>query len=258
MGGSGTTAQVTPKHLVEYLVESAQQEPGIDVRLGTTATGLETNADGRVKGLRVKNSRGAEETIDCDRIVVTAGPWTGSLIKSLSSTSPSSALFRKARTIDGSRAHSVVIRGTGPTSEHCLFTAMRYGDGGRQAGEPEVYARSDGTTYVCGGGDDEPLPPTADEVTYDQAKTAKLIEQTRVLSPDVLGEKATVVKEQACYLPGGSFNGPLIDGDANKGIYVAAGHTCWGITLGPGTGKVMSELLYDGEVTSASIDKLRA
>ncbi len=54
------------------------------------------------------------------------------------------------------------------------------------------------------------------------------------------------------------MNGPLIDGDAERGLYVAAGHTCWGITLGPGTGKVMAELLFDGEVKSANISRLKA
>lgn len=34
--------------------------------------------------------------------------------------------------------------------------------------DPEVYPRPDGTVYVCGEGQDVPLPPSASEVTVDQ------------------------------------------------------------------------------------------
>ncbi|KDN45290.1 FAD dependent oxidoreductase [Tilletiaria anomala UBC 951] len=263
MGGGGTTAQVTPKHLVQYLVEEACKQPGVSVRLGTRATSLETTFNGAVKALTVTDSVGKEESLPIDRLVVAAGPWTGKLLAPslIPCQSPSlsdsrtAKIIRKAQSIDGSRAHSIIVRGTRPTSNHCLFTEMRYGPGGRKAGAPEVYARSDDTVYVCGGSDDVPLPLSADEVCYDPKKTKELIEQARVISPDVLGADAAVVAEQACYLPCG--NGPpVVDGSPATGLYVAAGHTCWGITLGPGTGKVIAELIYDGEAKSADIQLL--
>jgi glycine/D-amino acid oxidase-like deaminating enzyme len=40
------------------------------------------------------------------------------------------------------------------------------------------------------------------------------------------------------------------------GVYVASGHSCWGITQGPGTGLVMSEILLQGQAHSADIKKL--
>ena len=40
------------------------------------------------------------------------------------------------------------------------------------------------------------------------------------------------------------------------GLFVAAGHTCWGIQNGPGTGKLMSEFVFDGAAKSADVDKL--
>lgn len=40
------------------------------------------------------------------------------------------------------------------------------------------------------------------------------------------------------------------------GLFVAAGHTCWGIQNGPGTGKLMSEFVFDGAAKSANVDKL--
>ncbi|ELQ41829.1 hypothetical protein OOU_Y34scaffold00251g15 [Pyricularia oryzae Y34] len=226
LGSSDTTAQVTPKHLVEYMVEAALKHDGVEARLATAATSLDLDDQGKVRGLRVRNPQGQDDYIECDCIVVAAGPWTGSLLNSLlpgdSSNKVLAQMIRKGKTIDGSRAHSIVVRGTRPTTEHCLFTDMKY------------------------------VPKNSAE------KHAKLVEQIRVISPEILGESATIEKEQACYLPGGSFNGPLIDGSSEHGLYIAAGHTCWGITLGPGTGLVMAEMIFEGKALSADVDMLKA
>jgi glycine/D-amino acid oxidase-like deaminating enzyme len=40
-----------------------------------------------------------------------------------------------------------------------------------------------------------------------------------------------------------------------KGVWIGAGHSFWGITLGPGTGKVLSEMVL-GEELSADISPL--
>ena len=81
-------------------------------------------------------------------------PWTGKLLSKLFPTRDASLpkFVQNAKHIDGSRAHSVIIEGTGPTTNHCLFTEMRFDAGkGSKAASPEVYARSDVTVYVCGG-----------------------------------------------------------------------------------------------------------
>lgn len=41
-----------------------------------------------------------------------------------------------------------------------------------------------------------------------------------------------------------------------SGLFVAAGHTCWGIQNGPGTGKLMAEYVFDGDAKSADVKKL--
>ena len=37
---------------------------------------------------------------------------------------------------------------------------------------------------------------------------------------------------------------------------LAAGHTCWGIQNGPGTGKLVGEFVFDGEAKSAKVKGL--
>lgn len=51
---------------------------------------------------------------------------------------------------------------------------------------------------------------------------------------------------------GDPFVGPV---PGVKGIWVGAGHTFWGITLGPGTGKVLAEMVL-GEEPSADVRDL--
>lgn len=45
----------------------------------------------------------------------------------------------------------------------------------------------------------------------------------------------------------GTAGGPLV-GKLCAGLYVAAGHSCWGIHLAPATGKILSELIWDRDV----------
>ncbi|CDU25378.1 uncharacterized protein SPSC_05212 [Sporisorium scitamineum] len=254
MGGGGTTAQVHPGQLTQHLVDESVKT-GVQVLFNSRATSLHFKNDKSVDKLEIKDNKSGDiKTIEVDDLVIAAGPWTGSLITQLFARNLLPAHLKSASSIDGSRAHSVVIESHQPLSADCLFTDMSYGPGGRKAGAPELYCRPDGTAYVCGGSDDVPLPETADEVGFDEKKISALIEQSKVLSPSSLDLDggAKLRAKQACYLPISNRTGkPIIGG--KHGVYVAAGHSCWGITNSLGTGKVLSELILDGKVTSANI-----
>ncbi|TKY87919.1 hypothetical protein EX895_003015 [Sporisorium graminicola] len=257
MGGGGSTAQVHPGQLTQHLVDESLKA-GVQVLFNSRATSLHFKDGHTVDKIDIKDTKsGDTKTIDVDDLVIAAGPWTGSLVTQLFPRNLLPAHLKSASSIDGSRAHSVVIESHKPLSADCLFTDMAYGPAGRKAGAPELYCRPDGTAYVCGGSDDVPLPETADEVEFDEKKIAALIEQSKVLSPSSLDLDggAKLRAKQACYLPISNRTGnPIIGG--RDGVYVAAGHSCWGITNSLGTGKVLSELILDGKVTSANIRSL--
>ena len=103
-----------------------------------------------------------------------------------------------------------------------------------------------------------PLPETADLVQCDEAQCDDLIAYIGTISP-VLGA-APIKAKQACYLPRhmrfGEERSPLIGQTSVPGIWIAAGHTCWGIQNGPGTGYLMAELLLDGVAIGADIGVL--
>ena len=123
---------------------------------------------------------------------------------------------------------------------------------------PELYARPNGEVYVCGEQDSNvPLPALASEVTIEQERCDELIQHSALLSAQL--EQGKVRTCQACYLPLNRLSGIPLLGEGHlklKGVYLAAGHSCWGICLAPGTGKVMTEIILDGKPLSATISEL--
>ncbi|CAO1620811.1 unnamed protein product [Sympodiomycopsis kandeliae] len=269
MGGGGTTAQVTPEPLVRHLVQQAQARANegditLNVKLSTHAQKAQIDSSSnRITSLEVLDRNSNEtSTIECTDLVLATGPWTGQATRKLfpRQVISSTPCLNAASNVSGSRAHSVVIHSALPTSEHCLFTEIAFGPGGRKAAAPEVYARADGTVYVCGGSDDVPLPEYAEDIEPDLKQTAKLLEQSAVLAPQALDVNKTSAKctrEQCCYLPIARGN-MILDGDEKMGVYVAGcGASCWGITMGLGVGKCLSELVLDGKVSSADVSMLK-
>lgn len=246
IGTTRTCAQVHPGLMTPKLVELASSAVEVEVVRARAKKIVFRNDDDRAGVEAVELADG--KRIPCSEVVIAAGPWIGSLVSNLLTP----RLSKPLSGIRGSRAHSIVIKAPQPLSAHVLFTSLKLKN---KSFEPEIYARPDGTAYVCGAGDGLALPDSAESVQVDPGRIAALKEQTAAISPDVLGN-AEVVKEQACYLPiSGSTGSPII-GRLTKGVTVAGGHSCWGITLGPGTGKCVAEIILQGEAKTADIDGL--
>jgi glycine/D-amino acid oxidase-like deaminating enzyme len=68
------------------------------------------------------------------------------------------------------------------------------------------------------------------------------------------------MRRRACYLPVlnvGASNDPLVGRTELAGLVLATGHSCWGISNAPGTGKAISELIFEGQIScinAASLD----
>lgn len=233
LGTTETTAQVHPRKFCHTLLSEALKA-GVKFEIGHV-----TSIEDVAAKVEYLDSTNLAKSIPSDCTIVAAGPWTSKLLKNAP--------------ISATRAHSITIKTTDPVTPHALFTEMTLRNGTHVA--PEIYARSD-EVYVCGEGDElEPLPEKASDVKVVESRCDVLKDFVDELSP-VLKNGQVGVK-QACYLPTTTVGagGPII-GRVKQGLYVAAGHSCWGICLGPGTGKVMSELIFDGKVTSANLSYL--
>ena len=163
LGTHATTAQVHPRLFTTFIAEQFQKQPNTAVVYGTATslsmtsdsngsqtfgpTGVKvrmnaTNGDfGHVNGSNGTNGSDGEQIIPADVVVIAAGPWTGKVALDLLGTQVGRRLG-----VTGHRAHSIVLKTKEQLTPHCLFTSMTMEDG--SVGEPEVYARPDGTTYV--------------------------------------------------------------------------------------------------------------
>lgn len=247
MSGPGETAQVHP-YLFTTSMAKLAEEKGAKIILGQVTNIARPN--GAVESVTYTDkSSGESQTIPATDVIVAAGPWTSKVLPE----APIAAM----------RAHSVVIRPTRPVSAYALFTNIELPanfnparKSRATAAAPEIYARPDDTVYACGDGDKSvPLPERSDLVEVDQERCQEIVDQVGSIS-DVLRD-GDVQTRQACYLPNSTgYGGPLVGLTHDKGLYLASGHTCWGIQNGPGTGKLMSEFVFDGKARSAKIGSL--
>ncbi|KAI1197799.1 FAD dependent oxidoreductase [Nemania serpens] len=256
IGTPQNTAQVHPELFTRAMAQLAE-DAGVRIVTGARVTAINRSPDGsRLESVTYEKD-GRETTRPTADCVVAAGPWTRRLLPEIP--------------VSASRAHSVVIRTPRPLAPYALFTAIRLPVGsrapvpqtarhgavvatplrGQQVVEPEIYARPDGTAYACGPTDDvAPLPLTTAEVEVDEARCEDIVAQVGGIS-DELGRDGEVLARQACYLPqGGPYIGQV---GSTKGLIVAAGHTCWGIQNAPGTGKLVSEIVFEGKAKSARL-----
>ncbi|KAK3904406.1 FAD dependent oxidoreductase-domain-containing protein [Staphylotrichum tortipilum] len=246
--GSTETAQVHPFHFTTSMADLAR-EKGVDIRLRARVTKINSSPTAGIRSVDYEDrNTGQLLTLNgVTDVVVAAGPWTGKLLP-------------RTR-IEGVRAHSVVFEAN--VSPYAVFTDIqlpndyvpehraREGQKRRHRGnvDPEIYARPFGEVYACGETDNTtPLPPTADLVTPDPSQCSDLIAYISTISPTL--SAAPIKARQACYLPQhirfGEQRGPLIGPTSVPGLWVAAGHTCWGIQNGPGTGFLVAGMILGG------------
>lgn len=248
MSDPGETAQVHPYLFTTSMAKLAEEKGAKIVYGSITNVDMPDNA---VKSVNYTDKEsGEKKTIPATDVIVSAGPWTPSILPEAP--------------ISNTRAHSVVIRPTRPVSAYTLFTNIAIPanfDPSKPSrptvAAPEIYARPDETVYACGEGDHTvPLPDTTANVKVDDERCQDIVNQVGSVSDELRDGK--VCARQACYLPTVSAirGGPLVGHSGTKGLYVAAGHTCWGIQNAPGTGKLMSEFVFDGNAKSAKIASL--
>jgi glycine/D-amino acid oxidase-like deaminating enzyme len=257
LGDERTIAQVHPKMLCCAMWEDMNDKmkyPNVQVQLvkGKVIHAKPSRSgSGNASGILSWDVHLQDGTIlTGDAILYACGPWT-----------------TLGNCITGVKYHSVII----PTRPKVLSQAIFYNG----LGDPEVYPRSDGTAYCCGFPDPPVVvkeEPGREEVR--QEKVDEIVNAVRVASGSsssrgggggggVLGQEPDIV--QSCYLPCTPDNIPMMgkvmvmdqkDESSSTniyvdGCYVAAGHGCWGILMGPATGEAMAKLILTGEESSS-------
>jgi glycine/D-amino acid oxidase-like deaminating enzyme len=188
--------------------------------------------DGAAVGVRVDGA-----TLAADAVVLALGPWT------------SHVAGRLLPRIRGLKGYSVTLDAAG-VPPHALFVDYRTADG--RSLEPEIFPRPDGSVYVCGMADPQPLPDSPEGVVVDDAACAVLARAAGRVSTTLAA--APITRRQACYRPVTDDGLPLIGRVPGvAGAYVATGHGPWGMLNAPGTGFALAELIVDGAATTIDL-----
>ncbi|KAG0169185.1 hypothetical protein DFQ28_004298 [Apophysomyces sp. BC1034] len=231
LGTPSTTAQVHPRQFTQTLLDEATETGHVKI-LQRSVTSLLYDAENKHKVVGVVMDGG--ETLRADAVVICMGPWSGRL--ELINDRGRKQLLP----IDGTRAHSIVINPGCEIPAQALFTLIIDRN---KTSEPE-----DGTVYVCGATDNEPLPESAEKVEV-KSDAVKDLEHMAAKVSSLLSNRQIIAK-QACYLPTSKDGLPLIGAHPSYAqLYIATGHSCWGILNSPITGLMVSELLTNSQIT---------
>ena len=231
LGSRENTAQVHPGRFTAVMMRAAQAN-GAELRLGRV-TGIRHQA-GRVTGVEVDG-----ELVEGDAVVIAMGPW-----------SVLAALWLPLPAVFGLKGHSVVFETGTRVPGEAVFLEYRESRG--DVLSPELFPRTDGTTYVCGISGQEPLPIDPADVTPEPGAIERLEAMCAAISPTLASAKILV--RQACFRPVTSDGLPLIGAVPDMpGAYVATGHSVWGILNAPATGEAMAELIVDGAAKTVDL-----
>ena len=97
-------------------------------------------------------------------------------------------------------------------------------------------------------------------VEVDEQKCEDIWISIKSVSQEI--SHGSVITKQACYKPQIRKHGedeevgPMVGSMGIKGLWLATGHDEWGIQNAPGTGLVMSEMIFEGAARSADCESL--
>ena len=231
IGTPWTTAQVHPARFTQAMMRAAEAN-GAKLLLGRV-TGIARNGD-RVTGVEVDGI-----VVEGDVLVIAMGPW-----------SILAAQWLKLPPIFGLKGHSLVFETGDRVPAQAAF--LEYQERSGAVLTPELFPRSDGTTYVCGISGEEAVPVDPARVAPDPRAIARLEAMCASLSPVLAA--SPILARQACYRPVTRDGLPLIGPIAGiDGAYIATGHSVWGILNAPATGEAMTELIVDGAARTVDL-----
>jgi glycine/D-amino acid oxidase-like deaminating enzyme len=227
-----------------------------------------------IASIRILNTEAHSETdLPCTKVLIAAGAWSPQVF---------STLFPRAKKklpISSLAGHSLVLRSPRWTKEHeekgchAIFTTDEEGY------SPEIFSRVGEEIYIAGLNSSSLALPDlatgsvvdenavnklmrtskrllgADDLEVDKLKVDKLkVDELKV--DDLKVDDLEVLRKGLCFRPVTNRGTPFltripdnmlsdvrIRGAGEGGVWLAAGHGPWGISLSLGSGKVMAEMI---------------
>lgn len=267
IGEDGTAAQIDPLQLSQFLLQECLDR-GVHLHHPAAAISVRTDARDELASIRIADTQSSTETdLPCTRVIIAAGPWSPQVFKTL---------FRHSQLeipISSMAGHSLIVTSPHLTSQvenaGCHAVYMTTSNNGYK---PGILSRVGGHIYIAGlNSTSIPLPEVAGQYKVHEEAIARL-EKTAAELLDAEGEggqRPAIVRKGLCFRPVTPSGQPIIsripDRDlgiavrtrpgADGGVYLAAGHGPWGISLSLGTGMVLAEMVQ-GRPVSVDIGNL--
>lgn len=232
-GVSDETAAYSDGADVATAFARAASEAGATIVTGTGVTEITTD-EGSVTGVETE-----EETVRCEDVVITAGPWTPRLAKTVGVSVPIRTTREQVIILDPPESFKQEQLDGLPT------TAKPGGD---------WYIRPDFGEGVLvathhTGAD---VNPDAYDNSPDESELLTLTDQLETFAPELASGG---IKGQYCGIysttPDHDF---IIDSAGPEGCYVGCGFSGHGFKHGPAVGKTLSELVSTGEASTFDIE----
>ena len=247
-----------PLLLSQFLLDQARSR-GVQLHHPATPTGVVTSPSNTLTGLTIRTADGAEQTLPCDSLILTAGVWTPRVFSTLFPSSPTRLPITQLS------GYSLVLRSprweedpytdNSPRTSHAAFMTDP------AAGfSPEIFSRASGDIYLAGlNTTDVPVADVGAHVVPEPREIARL----KDVAKKMLGtEQLDVLSEGLCHRPVMPTGMPLLTalsehqtGVVGK-VWVSGGHGPWGISMSLGTGLVLAEMAL-GKAPSADVSQLR-
>jgi len=168
----------------------AAEVRGAELRPGRVTGVVQQENTARIIGVEVDG-----EFVAGDAVVIAMGPWSILAARWL----PLPAVF-------GLKGHSIVFETGTRVPGEAVFLEYRERNGATLT--PELFPRTDGTTYVCAISSEQPLPVDPAGVTPDPGAIERIEAMCADLSPVLASAK--ILARQACYRPVTRDGLPLI------------------------------------------------
>ena len=261
-----------PADFCKWLLEQCKAL-GVQVLVNATVTGVQIEK-GSLKSVNIKHGQKAL-VMECQNLVIAAGPWSDRVLNDLF---PASRV-RIQSNVDSASGNYLLLKtpkGESNDEEHPCDQIYLKGVLGHDI---NITSRPDGTLYIgapCGSfSAEEALPEITTEVQpqynlvgemaglaakvidFSPDADVKVLEIGRAYRPFLQQPRPIISRIPLHKLLG--RNDPNLDvGHESKigGIFLNTGHGSDGIALGPGSGKIMSEMIRGVQSLSADVSGL--
>jgi glycine/D-amino acid oxidase-like deaminating enzyme len=232
-------------------------EAGVEFRMNTEIEGVSLSS-GRIEKVQLRQRGGRLSTIDCQNLVLAAGPWTPTLWKTLFQDSN----LNMETEVEAS--DWIIYRDKSPPSEKDIALVILDDIVGYKL---EVDGRNDQTLWISSRVDLINLPCLGQKLTPDVHNITQMMENAKNFlkldDSDVLGSgrscRPTISRTLpviATVPPSRLLSGKASRGDGGgSGVYINSGHGRYGVTLGLGSGKLMAQVIL-GKKTDIEISPM--